>query len=426
MQFTPHPAQTSVTWLRTAATRTGALRRLLLVLLPFIFLISCKNEEALVPESGDPAYRGELLGYELTDSWSLMQVDSLLTALGLTIPVTNGIDIYKIRYSTIDARGESRTEASGALVVPTGVPGPFPLASYQHGTILLKEEVPSRNVGEIAIGIIFSATGYITALPDYLGLGDSPGLHPYCHAKSEATASVDMMRASRKVLEELGTEENGQLFLFGYSQGGHATMALVQEIEARHADEFPITAAAPMSGPYDLVGAQVDMLLLDEPYASPFYLPYIMLAFNSVYDMYPSPADFLKDPWANTLPPLFDGTVNYGELNAAVPSIPKNIVRDDVFADFISNPENPFRKALEENTQLDRAPTSPTRIYYCTGDEQVSYVNAINARNAYQDQGITVQAINGESLAGGGPLTHGDCVQPVLLSARAWFESLKE
>ena len=396
-----------------------------LLLLPLLILSACK-EDLIDGDDGDPAYRGEVISYELTDSWTLAQVDSLLVEVGVSIPVSNGLDIYKVIYSTIDARGESQTQASGALAVPTGVPGPFPLSSYQHGTILLKEDVPSRGSGEIAIGIIFSATGYITALPDYLGLGDSPGLHPYCHSKSEATASVDMLRASRTVLKDIGVEENDQLFLFGYSQGGHATMALIQEIEARHTDEFTITAAAPMSGPYDLAGAQTDMLLLDEPYDSPFYLPYVMLAFNSVYDMYPTAADFLKEPYANTVPPLFDGLVNYSELNAAVPAIPKNIVRDDVFDDFLNNPENPFRKALEENSQLDVAPKSPTRLYYCTGDDQVSYINAINAQNAYQELGVMVPAINGESLSGGAPLDHGGCVQPVLLSARAWFETLKE
>lgn len=400
------------------------LRRFLPVLGVFL-LASCMGDD-VVPDTDDPAYRGELLGYELLDSWTVDQVDSLLSIVGVAIPVSNGIDIYKVRYATIDARGEARTEASGALVVPTGATGPFPMSSYQHGTILLKEDVPSRQSGEIAIGIIFSATGYITALPDYLGLGDSPGLHPYCHAKSEATASVDMLRASKRVLEELNVDENGQLFLFGYSQGGHSTMALVQEIESRHTDEFTITAAAPMSGPYDLAGAQTDMLLLDEPYASPFYLPYLMLAYNEVYDMYPTPADFLKEPWATTLPPMFNGLVNYGELNAMVPDMPKTIVRDDVFNDFLTNPNNPFRQALEDNTQLDQAPLSPTRVYYCTGDDQVSYVNAINARDAYATQGVTVQAINGESLAGGTPLDHGGCVQPVLLAARSWFEVLRE
>ena len=375
---------------------------------------------------GDPAYRGELISYEKTDSWTQTQVDSVINELGLTIVAANGLDIYKLLYKTIDALGESQTIASGALMVPTGIAGPFPMSSYQHGTIVRKDDVPSMGSGETLIGVLFSSTGFVTVMPDYLGLGESPGLHPYVHSKSEATASVDMLRASKAVLDEIGVADNDQLFLFGYSQGGHATMALLQEIEARHADEFNITAAAPMSGPYDLVGAQTDMLLSGDPYASPFYLPYIMFAFNSIYDMYPSTTDFLKEPWATTLPPLFNGLYSAWEINPSVPASPIEIVRDDVLDDFINNPENPFRKALEDNTQLAIAPKAPTRMYYCTGDDQVLYRSAINARAAYLDLGVDVPAINGETLTGGAPLDHAGCVEPSLISAQIWFNSLRE
>jgi pimeloyl-ACP methyl ester carboxylesterase len=405
--------------------RSGLRSSAWLLLLAFAAgLWSCAESDLPAPRL-DPEWRGELISYERTDSWTLDQVDSLVAALGIPLPPENGVDIYRVEYRTWDARMEAPTTASGALLVPTGISGPFPMGSYQHGTIVLKEDVPSRGSVEQMIGVLFTSTGYITAMPDYLGLGSSPGLHPYCHAKSEATASVDMLRASKSLMDELSVEDNGQLFLFGYSQGGHATMALVQEIEALHSGEFEITAAAPMSGPYDLVGAQTDMLLTGDPYSAPFYLPYIMLAYNGIYDMYAEPSDFLKEPWASTLPPLFNGMNNYDVLNAAVPAVPLDIIREDVLDDFLNNPENPFRRALEYNTQLSIAPQAPTQLYYCTGDDQVHYLNAINARQAYLDLGRDVPALNGEVFTGGTPLDHGGCVEPSLLSARSWFETLR-
>jgi pimeloyl-ACP methyl ester carboxylesterase len=422
----PHP---SVMYrnLRSRPSAEGPSRPLplLILLLLSAGLWTC-GESDLPGTDDDPSWRGEIISWEKVESWDIDQVDSLTAALGITVIPENGIDIYTVVYRTPDARGVDQTTASGALIVPTGVDGPFPLSGYQHGTIVLKDDVPSTGSVERNIGIIFSATGYITAMPDYLGLGQSPGLHPYVHAKSEATASVDMLRASRRVLEEIGVSDNGQLFLFGYSQGGHATMALLQEIEARHAEEFPITAAAPMSGPYDLAGAQTDMLLSGEPYSAPFYLPYLLLAYNEVYGMYDSPSDFFKEPWASTLPPLFNGMNNYDVLNAAVPATPLDILREEVLDDFLNNPDNPFRVALEDNTQLDRAPQSPTRLYYCTGDEQVHFQNAVNARQAYLELGVDIPALNSESLAGGAPLSHGGCVEPSLLNCRGWFESLRE
>jgi hypothetical protein len=75
----------------------------------------------------------------------------------------------------------------------------LPLFSYQHGTLTQTNEAPSSmNLsGEVSVGIAFATSGYAAVVPDYLGLGDSPGLHPYHHARSEATACVDMLRAAK-------------------------------------------------------------------------------------------------------------------------------------------------------------------------------------------------------------------------------------
>lgn len=86
------------------------------------------------------------------------------------------------------------------------------------------------------------------SLPDYLGLGDSPGRHLYCHSKTEATASIDLY-VLQKLCQLKNVLYNDQLFIFGYSQGGHAAMATTREIQLNHSDEFTITASAPMSGP---------------------------------------------------------------------------------------------------------------------------------------------------------------------------------
>ena len=60
-------------------------------------------------------------------------------------------------------------------------------------------------------------------MPDYIGMGESPGLHPYVHGESEATATIDMIRAAREfITDSLNLIDNHQVFLSGYSQGGHA------------------------------------------------------------------------------------------------------------------------------------------------------------------------------------------------------------
>lgn len=70
-------------------------------------------------------------------------------------------------------------------------------------------------------------------------------------------------------------------------------------------------------------GAQTDYVLSDEPYGAPFYLPYLMFAYNEVYKMYDSPSDFLIAPFDQTIPPLFDGEHEGWEVDAVMPSVPK-------------------------------------------------------------------------------------------------------
>jgi len=384
-------------------------------------LQSCKYDSIETPIED---FRGEIISTELLHHYTIAQTDSVLEAYDpdlLLYPNDYEIDIYKIIYKTIDADG-NETQASGAAVIPSNNTVSFPLCIYEHGTIVKREAVPSRESDELLLGIIYGCVGYVTSLPDYLGMGDSPGLHPYCHAATEASASIDMLRATKQLCSEKNILLNTQLFIFGYSQGGHAAMATTKEIQENYADEFTITASAPMSGPYDMSGAQTDFVLQDEPYGAPFYLPYLMFAYNEVYDMYDSPSDYLLSPYDVTLPPLFDGYHDGWEIDAAMPSIPKQIVKPEVLEDFINNPQNPFRMALEKNDLTGWVPTIPMIIYYCTADELVNYQNSLNAQDAFIANGSTTTTLYEPSPTA----SHTDCAEPCFIFARVYFDNLKE
>ena len=247
--------------------------------------------------------------------------------------------MYKVVYETIGARGDS-TIASGVVAFPVQNRCAFPIASYQHGTIIKKDGVASSdNPGaEIYLGILLATDGYVVQLPDYLGLGEGPGLHPYQHGKSEASAVIDMLRATRHLAEIIETRLVNEVFLFGYSQGGHATMFTHKEIEEFHADEFTLKASAPMSGAYDMSGTMVDVMLSDDPYSVPGYMPYMLLGFKEAEPVLDSLTidDVFASPYNTTLPPLFDGNFGMGDVNNAMPSVPKLIIDTNVLMDFIN------------------------------------------------------------------------------------------
>ena len=91
-----------------------------------------------------------------------------------------------------------------------------------------------------------------------------------------------MLRAVKEFCDNRGIIYNNQLFLSGYSQGGHATMALHKALQEHHSSEFQVTASAPGAGPYDISGEQANLFIQGTPYPAPFYLPYVILSYRDI------------------------------------------------------------------------------------------------------------------------------------------------
>ncbi|MDB5281396.1 MAG: C-terminal target protein [Bacteroidota bacterium] len=358
------------------------------------------------------------------DSFSASQVDSvLIVATGSQIipfHLNYAVKIYKVIYNTVDWDSNAIT-ASGLLCVPQNTPCTVPLISYQHGTTTKKSDVPSRLAGEWYIGLAAASIGYLTILPDYLGLGDGPGLHPYQHAHTEATAVIDMIRASKELSDSLGAPLNDQLFLFGYSQGGHATMAAHQLIQEKLDNVMHVTASAPMSGAYDMSGVMANVMTSDSTYPSPYYLPYLIFGYNEVYHLFAEDSDVLIYPYDSILPPLFDGNHSGGQVDNKMPAVPKLIMQQVQLDSFINDSvNNYFRVKLRENNTYNWIPNSPVRMYFCRGDHNVPFQNAIVAYEKFRQSG----ALLVDTFDVSGTLDHVPCAQFAILFGTGWFDSL--
>jgi pimeloyl-ACP methyl ester carboxylesterase len=369
-----------------------------------------------------PAQRGKVLSVTNVETLNTFTLQLLFTLAGAPITPQYNVQCFRVIYETIDPLG-ARTVASGALLLPVGSGKLLPLVSYQHGTIALTNDAPSSMdlQGEVSVGLAFATTGYAAVVPDYLGLGFSPGLHPYHHARSEATACVDLLRAARLLCATNGFPLTNKLFLCGYSQGGHATMALLRELETYHTNEFTVTAYAPMAGAYDLSGVTTTNFLSGKSQPNPYYFLYLLAAYQSVYHFAPTLADLLAPPYSSTLPPLLNGATSDSDLNAALPSDPMQILKPEYLADFRNNPRHPLRLALQENDLYDWQPRSPLRLYHCAADQDVIIANSEVALASFHAHGATqVELVD--------PLPSGDhetCSEPSLILAKAWFDSLR-
>jgi hypothetical protein len=336
---------------------------------------------------------------------------------------------YYITYTSPDLRGV-RDTLSGLLALPNDTTRTFPRLVYQHGTSDSKRDVPSINpiTGEGAVGLVFASFGYVSALPDYLGLGVSKGLHPYIHAESEASVAVDMLRATRQYAANNGARTNNQIFITGYSQGGHAAMALQQMMETRLTAEFAVTASAPLSGPYS-IGTIMRGLMLDNTREYNFvaYLPNTALSFQAAYgNLYKKLEDIFKPAYVPAIEQFANGQITLSTLNRTLiqlliantgKSIPRGMFQDSVVQNALSNPRHPVNVALSANDTYRFTARAPTRLFYCTADDQVPFQNSVLAR----DSMVARRATNLQATDVGPTLTHGPCFQPAILNTLLFF-----
>ena len=366
------------------------------------------------------ADRGKILSSSSLGTLSPIFINILLRSAGIPVTAQYGAEVVKIHYETIAPWG-GPTLASGVIVLPQGAPGSLPIVSYQHGTVMATNDVPSANLEQRMPGIGFASLGYAVVMPDFLGLGESPGFHPYHHARSEATAAVDLLRAARAWCDAAGVALGDRLFLCGYSQGGHATMALHRELETYHSDEFTVTASAPMAGAHDLSGITLDDFLSGRELPNPYYVAYLLAAYQEVYELFDAWSDWLLPPYDETLPPLLEARASGGSINLEMPADITKLLQPEALAAMQTDPEHPLRRALRDNDVHQWLPRAPVRMFHCQADADVPYLNSVVARDTMLALGATaVEWVDPQPAA-----NHGECVLPAFLATMDWFESLR-
>jgi hypothetical protein len=345
----------------------------------------------------------------------IFELEADFSDIEIPLDIIYDVSLYRVEYHTVDPHNVP-TIASGVIALPLDQSGPLPFFSFQHGTILRRTSVASVN-GFDVISMWLGGRGYITVLPDFLGLGVSEMLHPYMVSIPSATAVVDMIRAGRHLCDSLNFSFSEQLFLSGYSEGGYVTMAAHKYIEEELAEEIQVTASAPCAGPYDLSTVMYDLMMTPEPYGSPYYLPYTVLAYNDVYELFTSPSEYFIPPYDTLLPPLFDGNHSGNEVNNVMPAIPMDIFLPEFVEEVTSDPDHPLRQALQENDVYPWVPQAHVTLLHSIDDELVPVENTLNTYDYFIEHGAENVEIYVDNLG-----SHGQAASILLLAAIAWTE----
>jgi hypothetical protein len=359
---------------------TGKFRCLLLsVLLVLVFSACQRDSVELVPEHEYLVETELIKRFSLDDILrTLAETDGFPT--GFASLVNYSVSVYKITYRTLDTDNET-VLASGALVVPDESVH-LPLMSFQHGTLQSNEHAPSYFSSDTYFPAVFYAsTGYIIALPDYLGYGASSHLdHPYEHGHSLATASRDMLRAVRE-LDKSSPEFNtdNSLFLTGYSQGGYATMALLKLLEEEHPGEFSITASTAGAGAYNKSEFARYVLEWEGelPYLNSFL--WVLETYDRVYGLKRDAGYYFNEPYASVI--ASEGVFANTQLN------PQELFSESFIKGILNETDTGFIEALTDNDNYNWRPLSPLKLYHGTADNYVFYFNSETAWEAMNDLG---------------------------------------
>ena len=329
------------------------------------------------------------------------------------------IERWSITYTTIDLHGELVT-ASAGVFFPIGAPGAVPLVSFSHGTETVKSAVPSNPTNVNLQGIVNASDGSAIVVADYLGMGvDSMHPQAYLNAAIGASTSVDALLAARRLANQREVRLDGRLFVYGYSQGGQVAMALVRELERNPRRGLTVTAAAPMSGPYDLYG-NVKSNLTEPVSFKPRSIGAILnvTAAWQMYGIAERLDELLVPPYDEIGVKLQRSGMTTAELLAVVPFVSGDVFQPSLIKSVLNDPDAPFSRALRANETYDWAPRTPMRMYFGTADQQV---NPQNARTAIaRMRNLGAENVDTVNL---GRLTHASAQWPAFIDARKWFDS---
>lgn len=318
----------------------------------------------------------------------------------LRLMTNYGIRVYKLTYHTTNTDGRALV-ASGALLVPQTTTS-LPLLSMQHGTISGDDQAPSNYKSSSEaynFGSVFASVGYIVAAPDYIGYGSSNNVpHPYEHNASLASASLDMLRATKEFLADERVNWNQKLYMAGYSEGGYATLALQKKLETDAPNEFTLTASSVGAGAYDKP-AFMRQLVSTRTHGSADYnrlYLWVLLTYDRIYGLNRPASYYFKEPYASR--------VTASGKNALI-NVSFNEALTDTFRQAVENgTDAAFLNAVQDNDIHDWKPLTPTRLYHGDADKTVFYLNTQNAYDAMQKRGasdVTLYRLPGRTHATG-------------------------
>lgn len=326
------------------------------------------------PENANPAGRGELKAAVPLNTLSAAEIAQGLAGEGSRIHgfiPAYAVTSYRLEYMTTDAQG-ALVLASGLLSLPVKPMGArSPLLSYQHPILFVDADAPSNHAVASEAAVALASLGFIVAAADSVGYGVSKGKpHPYLLAAPSAAATLDFLTATRTWRQNNNVNDNGQLFLAGYSEGAYVTMATHRAMQNEHSVHLPsLRMQVSGAGPYDVqttLDVLLDQVRKDQPILGALLNPGFLRYLN---------ADIRE-------------SIHKLLLAVLLPE-DSDVVFDTRILDYFLADD---RQTLAQSSSVHVwKPESPVRLFHGRNDETVPYANALNTLQTMQGLGAGSQ-----------------------------------
>jgi pimeloyl-ACP methyl ester carboxylesterase len=298
------------------------------------------------------------------------------------IPVSNAVDLYRMNYTAQTPKGAMRL--SGLLALPH-VGSARRLVSFQHGTATTRSAVPSRPDGTgIAAAIAFAGNGYALIAPDYPGMGDAEGRHPYYVGDAIGPSIVAMIEAA----QQLDDVPDAPVFLAGFSEGAWASLVALRLIENAGGR---VLGSAQVAGPYDLRHLSVPTTLREPGPSGSLYLAYAAWGQAAYFG---KPLDSALDrKYTALVERLFAGAPPE-EIVASLPKQPREMFVRAFLDAMNGHGAHWLADSFAQNSLIDLTPRAPVRLYYGAKDVDVPPQESISAAARMTERGADVAAID--------------------------------
>ncbi len=387
-----------------------------------------------------PADVGNLVSSTRSGTMSIAQVNQLIQKkFGTSVsPTTQALDLYKITYRSTDEKNRP-VVLSGLIVLPRGG-APNGLVIFNHGTIVNSALAPSRftgksNASEAEVATLaFASGGYAVAMPDYLGLGDHKGAHPYPLAAANSRSAVDIIEPARRLAERQNTEVGSRLFVTGYSEGGAVAMWTVRDLESKSGALYDVTAAALASGSYDLSDTTRKWLLAAPTNQEEFVIRLYLISYMAYYFHKSTGVkltEYLKPAMVLTVSQAFKGSISDENIIkrlavAAVLMRSKNSLENVITPRFKRALEtldisDPVIREMQKSDVYDWSPKTKMLLISLPGDKVVDPLNTEKTLRTMQRRGVSNDTLRQFEIKDTS-LNHLTAIAPAMAQARRFFD----